>query len=588
MNIVGVSALFHDSACCLLQDGKLVAAAQEERFSRVKEDPRFPVRAFRYCLDAGGLDIVDIDCVAYYESPVKKLSRQLWMDLPHSADPALGWLDGCRPEREIRESLGFDGPVDYFDHHLSHAAASYYYSGFDHAAVLTADAVGEWATTTYAAGRGPDLRILDEVRFPDSVGLFYSTVTQYLGFKVLSDEYKVMGLAPYGRPRYVRHMWELIRFDADGKFRLTPQFFRFDGHGRMYTQALVELMGSPPRKPESDITEFHQDVARSLQVVLEEVLLAQVKHLRRLTTAPDLCLSGGVALNCVANGRLRREGGFDRLFVQPAAGDAGSALGAAALSHVKRTGGWHPRESLPHVYLGPSYTADDVAEVLRATDIAASDFRGRLDDLLEAVVDRLVAGKVVAWFQGRMEFGPRALGGRSILADPRLADMRDRLNALVKKREAFRPFAPAIREEVAGEHLALDHPSRFMLETCQVTSGLPLPAVTHVDGSCRPQTVSADTNPRFARLLAAFAARTGCPMLVNTSFNVRGEPIVCSPADALRCFAGSGIDCLVIEDWVVDRDRLGDQLAAAARLMAQPLLPVGGSAEDVDAAYTFI
>lgn len=588
MNILGVSALFHDSACCLLQEGKLVAAAQEERFSRIKEDARFPVRAFRYCLEAGGIDIVDLDVVAYYESPVKKLSRQLWMGLPASADPAIGWLDAGSAEREIRGTLGFEGPIDFFEHHQSHAAASYYYSGFDHAAILTADAVGEWATTTYALGHGADLRILDEVRFPDSLGLFYSTVTQYLGFKVLSDEYKVMGLAPYGRPRYVRQMWELIRLDRERKFHLVPLYFRFAGRGPMYTEALVELMGSPPRHPESDLTEFHQDVARSLQVVLEDVLLAQVKRLGALANAPDLCLSGGVALNCVANGRLRREGGFERLFVQPAAGDAGSALGAAALAHVKHTGRRHTHESLAHIYLGPSYSADDVVEVLRATDVIALDYRNRLDELLEAVVDRLVAGKVVAWFQGRMEFGPRALGGRSILADPRRPEMRDRLNALVKKREAFRPFAPAIREENAGAHLDLDHPSRFMLETCQVRSRCDLPAVTHVDGSCRPQTVTEDSNPRFARLLAAFTDRTGCPMLVNTSFNVRGEPIVCSPADALRCLAGSGIDCLAIEDWVVDRERCADQFAAAARLMAQPLVPTGGATEDVDAAYTFI
>jgi carbamoyltransferase len=555
MNVLGLSAFFHESACCLLRDGRLVAAAEEERFSRVKHDPRLPVAAFRWCLRRGGIGITDLDCVAYYESPVKKLSRQLWAGVPAGAAD-LGWLDPGAPERAIREGLGYEGPILTFDHHLSHAASAFFFSGFPEAAVLTVDGVGEWATTTYSRASGAAIEPFEQVEFPHSLGLLYSTLTSYLGFEVNDGEYKVMGLAPYGEPRYVEEMWKLVSTRRDGQYRLDLQYFDFIRGKRMYSEALPRLFGEPPRQREAEITRFHQDVARSLQAVLEEILLEKVGWLHERTHLPDLCMAGGVALNVVANGRILREGPFERLFVQPAAGDSGGCLGAAALAWIARTGQRPETGPLRHVYLGPAWSADEAAGLLAAAGIAALDFRGRETDLLEAVVDRLGQGQVVGWFHGPLELGPRALGARSLLADPRDPGMRDRLNRLVKKREAFRPFAPSVLAAHAAEHFDLGHPSPFMLETCRVVSPLDLPAVTHVDGSARPQTVDPADAPRFAALLEAFRRRTGCPVLVNTSFNVRGEPIVCSPVDALFCMGVSGIDGLVLEDFLIDRERI--------------------------------
>jgi carbamoyltransferase len=559
LNVVGISAHFHDSACCLLQDGHLVAAAQEERFSRAKHDPRLPRAAFRYCLEAAGLTIADVDCLAYYEDPVKRLDRQLWMALPHvpPATPrALFRLDAMRPEREIRELLGFEGPIEYFDHHQSHAASSYYYSGFSEAALLTVDAVGEWATASYGRAEGARLELFEEVRFPDSLGLLYSAITSYLGFQVNDAEYKVMGLAPYGEPRYVDQVRALVTVEDDGRFRLDMRYFDFLGGARMFSSELCRLFGAPPREPESALSPFAKDVARSLQVVLEEVLLAKVAYLHRRVPSANLCMAGGVALNCVAIERIVKAGPFERVFVQPAASDAGGALGAAALAHVRRTGERPDARPLAHVFLGPGFGADTIAELFRSSGARVQDFRRREPDLVRATVDRLASGKVVGWFQGRMEFGPRALGNRSILADPRDPGMRERINALVKRREAFRPFAPAVLASKAAEHFELDHPAPFMVETCRVRSPWDLPAVTHVDGSARVQTVDRNANPRFATLLGAFEARTGCPVLLNTSFNLRGEPIVCTPVDALLCFIRSELDCLVVEDILLDRDGL--------------------------------
>jgi carbamoyltransferase len=554
VNIVGLSAFFHESACCLLRDGRLVAAAEEERFSRVKHDPRLPVSAFRWCLRRGGIGITDVDCVAYYESPGKKLERQLWSGVPESLR-----LDPDRPEREIRERLGYEGPVLTFEHHESHAASAFFFSGFPEAALLTVDGVGEWATTAYGRGRGSGIELFEEVRFPHSLGLLYSTVTAYLGFEVNDGEYKVMGLAPYGEPRYLDEMRRLVSTGPEGQYRLDLQYFDFIHFGdgqRMYSDTLPRLFGEPPRRREAEITRFHEDVARSLQAALEEVLLEKVRYLHGRTGLPDLCMAGGVALNVVANGRILREGPFERLFVQPAAGDSGTCLGAAALAHAQLTGE-RPGGRLSHVYLGPRWRIDEIAGLVEATGLPALDFRGREAGLLEAVVDRLEAGQVVGWFHGPLELGPRALGARSLLADPRDPGMRDRLNRLVKKREAFRPFAPSVLEAHAAEHFDLSDlggPSPFMLATCRVTSPLDLPAVTHVDGSARPQTVDPGISPRYGALLEAFRRRTGCPLLVNTSFNVRGEPIVCSPVDALFSLGSSGIDALVLEDFLIDRE----------------------------------
>ncbi len=556
MNIVGLSAFYHDSSCCLIKDGELVAAASEERFSRLKFDPRIPVNAYRYCLEAGGIGPGDVDVVAYYESPTKKLGRQLWASVASNRLPDLNRLDPGRPEREIREKLGHRGPIDFFEHHQAHAASAFYFSGFREAAILTVDGVGEWATTSYGKGAGDDLELFEEVEFPDSLGLFYSTITSYLGFRVNSDEYKVMGLAPYGEPRHVEQLRRLLVPGPGGQYRLDLDYFDFISGARMYSPRLCELLGQPARERGAAVTPFHQDLARSVQVVLEEMLLEKVRYLAAQVDTRNLCMAGGVALNCVANGRVLREGPFEHLFVQPAAGDAGGCLGAAALAHRRRGGARHTDRRLAHVYLGPETSTEDVAALVAATGVAALDFRGREDELVAAAVDRLERGEVVGWFQGRMEFGPRALGARSILANPLSPDIRERLNRLVKKREDFRPFAPSVLAEHAAEHFDLDHASPFMLETCRVRSRLSLPGITHVDHSARPQTVDEHAHPRFRALLSRFHQRTGCPLLINTSFNVADEPIVCTAAEALLCTVKAGLDAVVLETFLIDRASL--------------------------------
>jgi carbamoyltransferase len=556
MNIVGLCAFYHESACCLLQNGKLVAAAEEERFSRVKHDPRLPVNAYRYCLSKGGLSPADVGCIAYYESPTGKLGRQLWSGL-HGAPPGdLSWLDPQQPMRAIRERLGYEGRIVISEHHRSHAASAFLFSGFRDAAILTVDGVGEWATTTYGLGHDATLELFEEVLFPHSLGLLYATITAYLGFRVNDGEYKVMGLAAYGKPRYVDQVRTLVRSEPNGQYRLDMRYFDFLRASSMYSKRLSDLFGAPPRETGTEIEPFHQDVAKSLQVVLEEILLDKVTYLAKSVDSPNLCMAGGVALNCVANGQILREGPFERLFVQPAAGDAGGCLGAAALAHIQLTGKRHTYEPLQHVYLGPSATPDQIAGLLSATGIRAQDYRQRETELLEAVVDRLEQSKVVGWFHGPMEFGPRALGARSILADPRDAQLRERLNLAVKRRQAFRPFAPSVLHQHAAGHFDLDHPSPFMLETCRVTSPLNLGAVTHVDGSTRPQTVDPTHSPRYAALLEAYYRRTGCPILLNTSLNTDGEPIVCTPVDALFCMSSAGLDVLVLEDHIVDHEML--------------------------------
>lgn len=580
MNIVGISAYYHDAACCLLQDGRLIAAAAEERFSRRKHDRRLPINAFRFCLKQGRLGIKDIDCLAYYESPHKKRERQLWSKASADVDAQ----DAQRPEREIREILGYEGPINFFLHHQSHAASAYFYSGFSDAAILTVDGVGEWATTTYGTGHDSILELFEEVRFPHSLGLLYSTITAYLGFSVNDGEYKVMGLAPYGNPRYVKEMNELVHSEAKGQYALNLNYFDFLQGKRMYSEALCDLFGSPPREKESDITQFHKDVARSLQHVLEEILLEKVEYLYQRTGSANLCLAGGVALNCVANRRILTDGPFENLFVQPASGDDGGCLGAAALAHLQLTGRRHTTERLQHVFLGPSYPNDDIAEVLGAVGIRPLDFRGREAALLENAADLLAQGKVIGWFHGAMEFGPRSLGARSILADPRDGGMRERINSLVKKREAFRPFAPSVLLEKTSEFFELDHPSPFMLETCPIKKENDLPAITHVDGSARPQTVDRRLSPRYAALIDAFYRRTGCPLVLNTSFNIRGEPIVCSPADALRCFIKADLDVLILEDFIIENETISDELREAVQLW----YPNTAESISTNSVYTFV
>jgi carbamoyltransferase len=571
-NIIGISCFFHDAACCLLKDGVLVAAAEEERFSRKKHDAGIPKGAFNYCLEEGGLTIDEVDCVAYYEEPEKKLARQIWMMLPGlpSEKKVLARLDPHKPEREIREVLGFDGPIEYAGHHQAHAASTFYYSGFKEAAILTVDGVGEWDTTSFGRGNGDGLEILETVEFPHSIGLLYSTITGYLGFEVNEGEYKVMGLAPYGKPHHADLIRKLIVDQPGGQYSLDLRYFDFTSFKRMYSDEMVSLLGHPPRQPRTEILDFHKDLARSLQHVLEEILMGKINYLHELTGSENLCLAGGVALNCVANGRIKREGPFKRMFIQPAAGDSGGALGAAAIAHRRRTNGkTESLSTLRHAYLGPAFSTEEVASFVESTGIKTRDFRGREAELLEVVARMLAAGKIVGWFHGRMEFGPRALGARSILADPRGDTMQDRINSIIKQRESFRPFAPAVLEDRASAHFDLDHPSRYMLETCQVKSRIKLPAITHVDGSARVQTVDGDTNPRFARLLRTFERLTGCPILLNTSFNMNYEPIVCTPSDALICFIRSGLDALVLEDYVIDRSAISAMSEVLLRSNAQ-------------------
>jgi carbamoyltransferase len=554
MNIIGIGAHFHDASCCLLQNAKMVAAAQEERFSRIKHDPVIPGNAFRYCLREAGLSVRDIDCVAYYENPRRKLGRQLWTLMPraHELSNVLLRLDPLAAEREIRELLGYEGRIVFVDHHAAHAASSFFFSGFAEAAILTVDGVGEWTCGTYGWGLGPQINIFEEVRFPHSLGLLYSMITDYLGFAVNDGEYKVMGLAPYGRPIYTDKIRTLAESGDKGQYRLNLKYFDFQRLDRMYSDELLALFGKAARQPREEIEQFHQDVARSLQFVLEEMLLDKSAYLQRETGSGNLCMAGGVALNCVANGRILRDGPFERLFVPPAASDAGGATGAAALAHYQldKSVAVAPLKS---DYLGPQFGYEDARQIVAASGVPADDYHGREAELLDATAYRLARGKVVGWFHGRMEFGPRALGARSILADPRGADMRTRINKLVKKRESFRPFAPVVLESEAAEHFDLDHPSPYMLETCQVRSRLDLPAITHLDGSARVQTLTEAANPRFAGLLMAFYRSTGCPILLNTSFNMNDEPIVCTPANAFACFLRSEIDALVLEDFILDR-----------------------------------
>lgn len=552
-NIIGISALYHDSACCLLRDGVLKAAVQEERFTRLKNDHSIPYQALMYCLQKEGLAITDIDCVAYYEQPYKKLERQVWSGYDMNDPELAGKMDPKRPEREIRELLGYEGPIKYYEHHQSHAASSYYFSGFQSAAILTVDGVGEWATTTYGRGSGHELTLFEEVRFPDSIGLLYSTITSYLGFKVNDGEYKVMGLAPYGKAVYLDKIFSLIKSGEKGTYRLCREYFDFIAGDTMYADKIVELFGRPARKKTEKMEQFHADVAKSLQVALETILLEKTNYLYDVTGEENLCMAGGVALNCVANGHILRKGPYKKMFVQPASNDAGCAMGAAALAHVE-IHGTHPGPGpLKHAYLGPRYNNEEIGIMLEGTEINYKNFVNDTGTLLKEVSKRLADGQVIGWMHGSMEFGPRALGARSILADPRHPEMRDRINAMVKKREGFRPFAPAVLDEKKEEYFELDHPSPFMLETCQVKPGAAFPAITHVDNSARVQTVTKETNERFASLLETFGELTGCYMLLNTSFNVNNEPIVCTPEDALRCFINTDIDCLVLENYIIDR-----------------------------------
>ncbi len=587
MNVLGVSAWYHDSAACLVQDGRITAAAQEERFTRKKHDAAFPARAIRACLAQGGLAVADLDAVAFYDKPFLKLERLLETHLavaPRGLGAFVtaipGWIDRKLWVPDVVEDeLGFEGPVLFAEHHESHAASAFFPSPFERAAVLTLDGVGEWATAAFGAGEGARLRLLGEQRFPHSLGLLYSAFTYQAGFKVNSGEYKLMGLAPYGEPRYARAILdELLDLKDDGSFRVDMRCFDYAGGLRMTNERFDALFGGPPRRPEAPLTRREMDLARSIQDVTEEIVLRSARHVRRETGLPDLCLAGGVALNCVANGKLQRAGVFDRLWIQPAAGDAGGAVGAAlVVSHhhlgqpATPKGG---RDLMRGAALGPAF--DDAAVEAFLAERRLPHRRLEGDALLEEVVGRLEAGQVIGWFEGRAEFGPRALGHRSILGDPRAPDMQRRMNQAIKFRESFRPFAPAVPAGRAAAWFELEGESPYMLLTAEVKRerqrrmsddeaarfGIDkldvvrseIPAVTHVDYSARVQTVHPDDHPRFHALLERFGARTGCPVLVNTSFNVRGEPIVGSPLDAWRCFMRTRMDALVLGSFLLTRD----------------------------------
>lgn len=586
MNILGISAYYHDSAACLVSDGQLVAAAQEERFTRKKHDPGFPACAARYCLRAAGLCPADVDYVVFYDKPFCKFERIFETYLAFApkgfksfATSMPVWLKDKLFQRTLiaealNEHLGNDvdwsSRLRFSEHHLSHAASAFFPSPFHEAAVLTMDGVGEWTTTSLAIGKGKELSVYKEIHFPHSLGLLYSAFTYYIGFKVNSGEYKVMGLAPYGEPKYVQLIKEhLIDIKEDGSFHLDMSFFDYCTGLTMTNGRFEALFGGPARRPETGLTQREMDLAASIQAITEEVVLRLAKDIRTTTGQRNLCLAGGVALNCVANGKLMREKLFDNIWIQPASGDAGGAVGAALAAYhlmLEKPRSIHAGDSMNGAYLGPEFSQREIEERLGK---AGAVFTAEIDEaLIDSVAHALIDGKAVGWMQGRMEFGPRALGGRSIIADPRSPTVQKQLNLKVKYRESFRPFAPSVLREDVSQWFQLHSDSPYMLLVADVlsTKQLPMsekqkqlfgidklnvvrseiPAVTHVDYSARVQTVHNTTNPRFHRLISKFKELTGCPVLVNTSFNVRGEPIVCTPEDAFRCFMGTDIEMLAV------------------------------------------
>ncbi len=593
MRIIGISAFYHDSAAALVVDGEIVAAAQEERFSRKKHDARFPRQALDYCLSQAGVELEQIDLVAFYDKPFLKFERLLEtylafaprgfesfrMSIPVWLREKLFLKDYLTRElTQNRPDFDWDKRLVFSEHHLSHAASAYFPSPYDSAAVLTMDGVGEWATSSLALGRKNRLEVIQELHFPHSLGLLYSAFTYYTGFKVNSGEYKLMGLAPYGEPKYANLILDkLIDLKADGSFRLDLDYFNYCVGLTMTNEKFDALFGQPPRQPEQLLTQFHMDLAASVQQVTEEIMLRMTRTIARETGEKNLCLAGGVALNCVANGKLLRDGQFENIWIQPAAGDAGGSVGAAFCAyHLYKDQPRHAHSSLDGMrgsYLGPQFAQPEIEQRLQA---AGAKFTV-VDDaaVLTEAVDALAAQKALGWFQGRMEFGPRSLGARSILGDPRSPGMQKQLNLKVKYRESFRPFAPAVLREDAAEWFELDADSPYMLLVAGVQAtrrrtmtdaekqlfgidklNVPrseIPAVTHIDYSARVQTVHKETNPGFHALLSAFKQRTGCPVLVNTSFNVRGEPIVCTPEDAFRCFMGSEMDTLIIGNCVMHK-----------------------------------
>jgi len=625
VSILGISAFYHDSAACLVVDGEIVAAAQEERFTRVKHDHNFPVNAARYCLSEAKLNADQLDFVGFYDKPLLKFDRlletyldyapsgfssflkalPLWMKeklwMPDLIRTELAKAGGEEDERAAKK-LGkkFEWKLLFGDHHESHAASAFYPSPFEEAAILTIDGVGEWATSSVGIGKGNEITLLKELRFPDSLGLLYSAFTYYTGFKVNSGEYKVMGLAPYGEPKYVSLIKDkLLEVRVDGSLKMNHEYFSYSQGLRMTNRAFDKLFGGAPRKPESLITQKEMDLARSIQVITEEVMLKMTEYAHKETGMKKLCMAGGVALNCVANGRVLREVPFEDIWIQPAAGDAGGALGIAlAVWHrylakprvsAERAGTWQSARAISSngqnnglaayadgmkgSFLGPRNSEAEIEEFLRSRQLPYKRYSRK--ELPEAIAGLLSAGKIIGLHQGRMEFGPRALGGRSIIGDPRSAEMQSAMNLKIKYRESFRPFAPSVLREQVAEWFELDTDSPYMLLVANVDKprrrqitpaeealwGIEkllverseIPAVTHVDYSARIQTVRHETNPLYWEIIEAFRQKTGCPVVVNTSFNVRGEPIVCTPEDSYRCFMRTEMDFLVLETCVLNK-----------------------------------
>ncbi len=585
-HILGISAYYHDSAACLVSDGRIVAAAQEERFSRRKHDARFPTLAAKYCLQEAGIGVDDLECVGFYDKPLLTFERLLethlgtapkglrlyWKSMSVWLNQKL-WIP-----QEVCRGLGADVKVLFGEHHESHAASAFYPSPFEEAAILTTDGVGEWTTTSFGFGRGTELYTLAEIKFPHSLGLLYTAFTYFTGFKPNSGEYKLMGLAPYGEPKYAQRILdEIVALAEDGSFRLNPDYFNYVAGLTMTSSAMDALFDGPARRPETPLTQREMDIAASCQKVTEEVLLRMARAAHRETGMKNLCLAGGVALNCVGNGRLLRESPFENLWIQPAAGDAGGAVGVALAlwhRHFEQPRSADPDgDSMSGAYLGPAFAADEIESFLETQSAPAASLGA--DELSVRVAEILAEEKVVGWFQGRMEFGPRALGARSILGDPRSSAMQSQMNLKIKYRESFRPFAPSVLREHVADWFEMDCDSPYMLlvalvkqeKQIQMTDeqdalfGIDklkvprseIPAVTHVDYSARVQTVRREVNTAYHDLIQAFYSLTECPLLVNTSFNVRGEPIVCTPEDAYRCFMRTEMDYLVLGNFLLDK-----------------------------------
>ncbi len=587
MNILGISAFYHDSAACLVRDGEIIAAAQEERFTRKKHDFSFPEKAIEYCLEAGEINSASLDYLAFYDKPFIKFERILETYLayaPHGIQSFIMaiplWIKQKLWMKEfIKKQLGYEGKIIFPEHHESHAASAFFASPFPEAAFLTIDGVGEWTTTSYGVGKNNQINILSEIHFPHSLGLLYSAFTYYTGFKVNSGEYKVMGLAPYGQPKYKDLILsELMDLKEDGSFKLNMKYFDYCAGLTMTNRKFDKLFGGPPRKPESNVTQRDMDLARSVQDVTEEVMLRMARHIHHETGQKNLCLAGGVALNCVGNGKILREGPFDNIWIQPAAGDAGGALGAALfvwyqyLDNQRTADG--QKDFMKASLLGPEYGDEQILEYLNANNIPYKKLSA--GEMPTRVADLIAEQKTVGWFQGRMEFGPRALGARSIIGDARSPQMQEIMNLKIKFRESFRPFAPSVLKEKASDYFDIDSESPYMLIVAPVKESIrramtkdeqgyfgldklhvvrsSIPAVTHVDYSARVQTVTKESNPVYYEMIGKFAERHKCPVIINTSFNVRGEPIVCAPQDAYLCFMRTNMDYLIMGNYLLKKE----------------------------------